>query len=63
VIDELKAAFDAAFETDAYQQFNEENQLTPWEVDGEEVTSSYTGKLEDYRAVIEEYGIELGEGA
>ena len=63
VIDELKAAFDATFETEAYQQFNEDNSLTPWEVDGDEVTSTYTGKLDEYRAVIEEYGIELGEGA
>ena len=62
VIDELKAAFDAAFETEAYQQFNEDNALTPWEVDGDEVTETYTSKLDEYRAVIEEYGIELGEG-
>jgi putative tricarboxylic transport membrane protein len=63
VVQTLADAFGAAFETEAYQQFNEDNQLTPWEVDGDEVTSTYTGKLEEYRAVIEEYGIELGEDA
>jgi tripartite-type tricarboxylate transporter receptor subunit TctC len=61
VIGTLRDAFRAAFETEEYQQFNEDNQLTAWEVDGDEVTATYTSKLEEYRAVIEEYGIELGE--
>jgi tripartite-type tricarboxylate transporter receptor subunit TctC len=61
VIQALNDAFHAAFETEEYQQFNEDNQLTPWEVDGDEVTKTYTDNLEKYRAVIEEYGIELGE--
>jgi tripartite-type tricarboxylate transporter receptor subunit TctC len=61
VVQALNDAFQAAFETEEYQQFNEDNQLTPWEVDGDEVTKTYTENLEKYRAVIEEYGIELGE--
>jgi len=60
VIDRLNEALDSTFETDAYQQFNEDNQLTPWEVDGSEVTDTYTSKLDDYRAVVEQYGIDLG---
>jgi tripartite-type tricarboxylate transporter receptor subunit TctC len=63
VLQTLNDAFHAAFETDAYQSFNEDNQLTAWEVDGDEVTSTYTGKLDDYKAVIEEYDISLGEDA
>jgi len=61
VVEKLYDAFQAAFETEAYKTFNEENQLTPWEVDGDEVVETYTGNLDKYRAVIEEYGIELGE--
>ncbi len=62
VVETLRDAFRAAFETEAYQQFNEDNQLTPWEVDGDEVVTTWTDNLDQYRAVIEEYGIELGEG-
>src|SRR5687768_5051326 len=62
VLDRLNEAFHAAFDTEEYQQFNEDNQLTPWEVDGDEVTKTYTDNLDKYAAVIEEYGIELGEG-
>jgi tripartite-type tricarboxylate transporter receptor subunit TctC len=61
VIDRLNEAFNAAFDTEEYQQFNEDNQLTPWEVDGDEVTKTYTDNLDKYGVVIEEYGIELGE--
>jgi tripartite-type tricarboxylate transporter receptor subunit TctC len=62
VVGTLRDAFSAAFETEAYQQFNEDNQLTAWEVDGDEVTTTYTQNLEKYRGVIDEYGIQLGEG-
>jgi tripartite-type tricarboxylate transporter receptor subunit TctC len=63
VVDTLRESFRAAFETDAYQQFNEDNQLTAWEVDGDEVATTWTENLEEYRAVIEEYGIELGDAS
>ena len=63
VIGTLQEAFQATFETDAYQKFNKGNQLTPWEVDGDEVVTSYTGNLDKYRAVIDQYGIKLGEDA
>jgi tripartite-type tricarboxylate transporter receptor subunit TctC len=61
VIEKLREAFDAAFETEAYKSFNEDNQLTAWEVDGDEVTKTYTDNLDKYRKVIEEAGIKLGE--
>jgi tripartite-type tricarboxylate transporter receptor subunit TctC len=63
VVTTLNDAFTAAFATEAYKTFNEDNQLTPWEVDGAEVTETYTGNLDKYRAVIDQYGIELGEGS
>jgi tripartite-type tricarboxylate transporter receptor subunit TctC len=60
VVDRLSQALDATFATDAYQQFNADNQLTQWEVDGAQVTEEYTSNLENYRKVIEQYGIDLG---
>ncbi|GAA0948061.1 tripartite tricarboxylate transporter substrate binding protein [Pseudonocardia zijingensis] len=62
VLDRLRAAFGAAFGTDAYKQFNADNQLTPNEVDGEELRTQWAGSLEDYRRVTEQYGITLGAG-
>jgi tripartite-type tricarboxylate transporter receptor subunit TctC len=62
VLDRLRAAFGHAFGTDAYTQFNADNQLTPNEVSGEELRRQWTGSLEDYRRVTEQYGITLGGG-
>lgn len=63
IIEALREAAQAVFETDAYQQFNEDNLLTPNEIDGEEVQQLWTENLETYRAVVEESGIEMGDGA
>ena len=60
VIETLQASFQTAFESEAYQQFNEDNQLTPNEIDGEEVREAWTSNLEEYRSVVEEYSIDLG---
>ena len=59
-IDALRESFQTAFESEAYQQFNEENQLTPNEVDGTELRDQWTANLDKYRAVVEEHGIDLG---
>ncbi|HZB20045.1 MAG TPA: tripartite tricarboxylate transporter substrate binding protein [Blastococcus sp.] len=59
VMTALRDGFTAAFEVEAYQQFNEDNQLTAWEVDGDEVRETWTSNLEDYTAVVEEFGIDL----
>jgi tripartite-type tricarboxylate transporter receptor subunit TctC len=61
VLDRLRAAFGKAFGTDAYKQFNADNQLTPNEIGGAELTAQWTGSLDAYRRVTEQYGIELGE--
>jgi tripartite-type tricarboxylate transporter receptor subunit TctC len=56
----LRDAFQTAFEDEGYQQFNEDNLLTPNELDGEELRERWTENLDKYRAVVEEYGIDLG---
>jgi tripartite-type tricarboxylate transporter receptor subunit TctC len=61
VLDALRASFQKAFGTEAYQQFNADNQLTPNEVDGEELRRQWTGSLDAYRKVIEQHGIRLGD--
>ncbi|KGH47537.1 ABC transporter substrate-binding protein [Modestobacter caceresii] len=63
VMQTLRDGFEAAFETEAYQQLNEDNLLTPLEVDGEEIRERWTENLDNYRAVVEEYGIDLGGDA
>ena len=60
VLDALSASFGTAFEAEAYQAFNESNQLTPYEVDGEQVREEWTSNLEKYRALVEQYDIDLG---
>jgi tripartite-type tricarboxylate transporter receptor subunit TctC len=62
VLDRLRAAFQKAFASEAYQQFNSENQLTPNEVSGDELRQQWTGSLDQYRRVTEQYGIDLSAG-
>nr|WP_209067092.1 tripartite tricarboxylate transporter substrate binding protein [Arthrobacter pigmenti] len=45
--------------TEAYQTFNQENILTPWEVSGEEVVEEWEALAEQYKALVEEYDISL----
>ncbi|MDT9592088.1 tripartite tricarboxylate transporter substrate binding protein [Nocardioides zeae] len=59
-IDTLKDAFDEAFATEAYQSFNENALLTPYELDGAEVAEEWNAQKETYAALIEEYGIDMG---
>ncbi|MCZ2839336.1 Bug family tripartite tricarboxylate transporter substrate binding protein [Modestobacter sp. VKM Ac-2985] len=63
VMQTLRDGFEAAFGTEGYQQLNEDNLLTPLEVDGEEIRERWTENLDNYRAVVEEYGINLGGDA
>ncbi|MFI2651857.1 Bug family tripartite tricarboxylate transporter substrate binding protein [Micromonospora fulviviridis] len=60
VIDRLRQAFQKAFQADAYKKFNEDNQLTPNEADGEELRRQWAGNLDKYRGVVEKYSINLG---
>lgn len=62
VLDRLRTAFGTAFESEAYQKFNQDNQLTPNEVDGDDLREQWSTSLEKYRTLAEEHGIKLGEG-
>jgi len=46
--------------TEEYQQFNEDNYLTPEEVSGEEVEEQWTELADQYEQSIEDNGIDLG---
>jgi tripartite-type tricarboxylate transporter receptor subunit TctC len=63
VLDALDAALSKAYENEDYQAFNEDNFLSPFEVDGDQVKKEWTENLENYRAVVEEYDIKLGGDA
>ncbi|HYH72673.1 MAG TPA: tripartite tricarboxylate transporter substrate binding protein [Nocardioides sp.] len=63
VLESLREAFQTAFESEAYQSFNEDNQLTPHEIDGDELREEWSGNLDEYRSVVEEFDIQLGEDA
>lgn len=60
VLDRLAGSFKKAFGTDAYKKFNQDNQLTPNEVSGDELRGQWTGNLDNYKSVVEEYKINLG---
>ncbi|MBT0771681.1 tripartite tricarboxylate transporter substrate binding protein [Kineosporia sp. J2-2] len=62
VIDSLAASFARAFEAEPYRRFNQDNQLTPNQVDGETLRGQWTQNLDTYRAVTERYDIQLGGG-
>lgn len=61
VLDKLRASFGKAFATEPYKKFNEDNQLTPNEVDGATVRTQWTENLDKYREVVGQYDIRLGE--
>ena len=61
VVEELRAAFTAAFEDPDYQAFNERNLLTPHEISGEEVVEEWTGFRDSYAELLEEYDISLSQ--
>jgi tripartite-type tricarboxylate transporter receptor subunit TctC len=60
VIARLRTAFQAAFTSAAYKKFNEENQLTPNEVDGAKLLEQWTANLDKYRSVVQQNNIDLG---
>lgn len=55
----LVESVEATQGTEAYQTFNEENILAPWEVSGEEVVEEWNALAEQYKALVEEYDISL----
>lgn len=61
VIDRLRASFRKVFDSEAYKKFNEDNQLTPNEVDGAALRAQWAGNLDTYRAVVEQHKIDMGK--
>ncbi|QFU90419.1 tripartite tricarboxylate transporter substrate binding protein [Amycolatopsis sp. YIM 10] len=61
ILQKLRMAFQKVFATPAYQKFNQDNLLTPNEVDGAELRRQWTANLETYRAVTERFRIDLGD--
>jgi tripartite-type tricarboxylate transporter receptor subunit TctC len=62
VIEKLRAAFQTAFQTDAYKKFNEAKLLTPHEVDGEQLAKEWSDAKAKYEALVAQYGIDLAGG-
>jgi len=63
VKDTLADAMKATFATDAYTSFNEQNSLTPLEVSGDEIVTMIEDDKERYAALVDEYGIDLGDAS
>ncbi|UZX01222.1 tripartite tricarboxylate transporter substrate binding protein [Arthrobacter sp. CDRTa11] len=59
VKDKLLAAFQEAFKSDAYKEFNKKNSLTPKEISGEEVVTEWKEYAAKYKQLVEKYGISL----
>ena len=49
------------FETEEYQEFNEQNSLTPMEIPGDEVVAQLEEDKQRYADLVEEYDINLAE--
>ena len=60
VVQELRGAFQTAFGAQAYKDFNTERLLTANEVDGATVTQQWSGALQNYRDLTQQYAINLG---
>ncbi|AOS64035.1 Bug family tripartite tricarboxylate transporter substrate binding protein [Actinoalloteichus hymeniacidonis] len=60
VIDALRESFQTVFDSEVYQNFNTDNQLTPNEVDGEELREQWSTNLDTYRSMVEEFDIDMG---
>ena len=59
VLDRLRAAFQKAFQSQAYRDFNTKRLLTPNEVDGPTLLQQWSGSLQTYRGLVEQYKINL----
>ena len=63
VKDTLLDGLQATFTSQEYQDFNEQNSLTPLEVTGDEVVDMLDSDRERYAALVDEYGISLGDAS
>jgi tripartite-type tricarboxylate transporter receptor subunit TctC len=63
VQDTIAKAMQATYETKKYQDFNEQNNLTPMEVSGDEVVAQLEKDKKRYADLVEKYGIDLGDAS
>ncbi len=61
VTDTLISGLKATFETEAYQEFNKRNSLTPMEIPGDQVLAQLEEDSQRYADLVEQYGIDLGD--
>jgi tripartite-type tricarboxylate transporter receptor subunit TctC len=61
VKDRLVEGMKATFATDAYQDFNKQNSLTPMELDGDEVLAQLQKDQQRYADLVKQYDIDLGQ--
>jgi tripartite-type tricarboxylate transporter receptor subunit TctC len=61
VKERLVEGLEATFQTEEYQQFNEQNSLTPMEIPGDDVLAQLDEDREKFAQLVEEHGISLTE--
>lgn len=59
VLDRLRAAFQKSFAEQKYKDFNNQRMLTPNEVDGPTLLKQWTGSLDTYRKLVDQYKLNL----
>jgi tripartite-type tricarboxylate transporter receptor subunit TctC len=59
VVDRLRAAFQKSFAEQKYKDFNTQRMLTPNEVDGPTLLKQWTGSLDMYRKLVDQYKLNL----
>jgi tripartite-type tricarboxylate transporter receptor subunit TctC len=59
VKERLVEGLEATFQTEEYQQFNEQNSLTPMEIPGDDVLAQLNEDREKFAQLVEDYGISL----
>lgn len=60
VMETLEEGLQEIFESEDYQQFNEDNFLTPHEISGDEVREEWEDLTEHYAQLIEDNDLDLG---
>ena len=63
VQDAIAEAMQKTFKSKKYQDFNEQNNLTPMEIPGDEVVAQLEKDKKRYADLVEEYGIDLGDAS
>jgi tripartite-type tricarboxylate transporter receptor subunit TctC len=59
VLDRLRTAFQKSFAEQKYKDFNTQRLLTPNEVDGPTLLQQWTGSLQTYRGLVDQYKLNL----